>query len=144
MNYFALNSWLLQLLRMSKSTQELWLVEQGTAVGARGQLPYPGREGSLRVCTDPSCHTGGDSQKGWRTLVLRLVLNNGLVSQKAGPQPRIHYEVSNYQFYLWDKMDTLHQIEGQEMTLFSPDVVKTFPGLIKWGLEFKFTLARGF
>ena len=31
---------------------------------------------------------------------------------------RIHYEVSKYQFYLWDKMYTMHQNEGQETNLF--------------------------
>ena len=30
---------------------------------------------------------------------------------------RIHYEVSNYQFYLWDKIYTMHQNEGRDKSL---------------------------
>lgn len=57
MDYFALNCLLLQLLRMSKSTQELGWLQQGAAVGVRGELPYPVRAACPYVCSDPSCHT---------------------------------------------------------------------------------------
>lgn len=66
MDYFALNCLLLQLLRMSKSTRELGWLQQGTAVGARGELPYPVRVARPYVYINPSCHTSNRKDyKGW-------------------------------------------------------------------------------
>lgn len=140
MDNFALNCLLLQPLRMSKSTQEPWLFQQGTAVGERGQLPYPVRDKSPYVCINLSCHTSDSSQTGlWRT-GFAFVLNNILMSRKLN-QSQEHIMTSQLTTSIFGVRCipcTKLKLRGDKSS--PPDMVKTFLGLIKWGLWDKFIL----